>query len=288
MQSFAVLALVGAQSAMSQSLTSCGAAGDHLSNLQMSLSPDPIKRKWNRVPQAFTISASGDLDEDITGGTIIVNIAASAFGTSATVAKTVNFTLSDGLIKAGTGISLTVGPVQLPYLPSDAVANGTVKVTNAKGEPVVCVALNLNAPLLEAGRQQKLEEEPAVGNTSVCNQAGDHLQNITATDGADGSSTLTATLDEALTTFTINAGLRVAVLGVGYTVNVPIPVSYAPGFPAGDIRIWGKVLNNTQNHSNANGVISVTGKITATDANDEEIFCVNVGADQTSAGVIVV
>lgn len=101
--------------------------------------------------------------------------------------------------------------------------------------------------------------------------------------------TITATLDEALTTFTINAGLRIAVLGVGYIVNVPIPVSYSPGIPAGDIKIWGKVLNNTQKHLGVGSVISVTGKITATDANGEEILCVDVdAANQTSAGVIVV
>merc|ERR1711964_420566 len=111
----------------------------------------------------------------------------------------------------------------------------------------------------------KLEEKAAVGDATICSQAGDHLQNLVVTDGADGSSTVTGTFDEALATFNVNTALTVSILGVGYTVNVPIPVSYAPGIPAGDIKIWTsapKVLRNTQKRLGLGDVVTVTGKIT--------------------------
>jgi len=283
MKSFAVLAFAGLQISWGQSISSCGNPGDHASNLQLSISPDPIGRG-----KAFSVHVGGDLDEDITAGSIALDITASILGQDlSTITEALDFKLSDGLIKKVTGLAVDVGPIKLPLLPGSAVVNGTIKIVNDKGEPVACVKLDLKAPLLDEGtklEETKMEELAPVSGLTICSKSTDHIKNLKIDEAADTSVTITGTIDEVITGFTVNAALKVKIGPIPYTVNFPVPVKLTKfQNPVDDFSIYVSAPKGVK--STLNAIISVTGEITATDSKGEEILCLDIG-DTTKAIVV--
>lgn len=280
---FVVLALAGLEIASGQSVSNCGASGDHFQNVQYSISPDPIQRG-----KEFTVSVSGDLDEDVTGGNLDIDITAGAFGQSVDAKETLPFKLSDGLMKAAKGQIFKLGPIKIPSLPGSAVVNGTVKLSNAKGEAIACMKLDVNAPLFEEEQQvrENRNEPQASGNVTICSKDSDHIKNLKITAGDDSSTTIAGSLDELLTTFNVNAALKLKIGPIPYTVNFGVPVSYTPGVPAGDFQIFAgapKVLKTT-----LGDIISVSGEITAVDGNGEEILCLDIASTSATKPTNVV
>merc|ERR1712059_219628 len=145
-------------------VSSCGAAGDHFSNIKITLSPDPPK-----LGSPFSFDMEGDLDELTDGGNAVVDLNIRALGIiNEPVKVTAPFTYSPGVPSGHSKIS--VGPVNLPKipLPGGITVTGTVKVTNAKQEPVTCVQLNLNVGASEV-QPVALKDTPVTD----CTQASD-------------------------------------------------------------------------------------------------------------------
>ena len=161
-----------------QSVTSCGGPGDHLQNVTIALTPDPIVKG-----QTLTIKAEGTLDEDTPTLTrcarcpslpchdralartahspdappmltrslpptlpSILDLSIEALGiihSSATGA--LPLTITPGA-QAGP-FGLTIGPIAPPTnIPGKVVVTGTVHVVNGKGEAVMCLKFDLTIP----------------------------------------------------------------------------------------------------------------------------------------------
>jgi len=118
-------------------IANCGKASDHLKNLQITLDP-PAPAKGKNL----TVTTSGDTDEDISSGVASVSI-------NLVIAKIeldIPFSISPAVPKV-TGMKATVGPMLLPKIPLIPNVQGSIKVTEQKGEEVTC--LNFNLPVEE-------------------------------------------------------------------------------------------------------------------------------------------
>lgn len=269
--------------AAAQSVSSCGGPTDHLSNVKIAISPDPISRGT-----PFTFTMTGTLDEDLVGGSLAVDLELKALGIiDKAVKKTITYSLSPGLRKGDQKI--VVGPIQLPSEPGAASITGQVHLTNTKGEPVSCVNLNLQVPAMAAAALEAEPLEPVAMvaafpgpvSASLCAKPTDHLKNVhSSTSGAQ--TTLTATLDEDLTTITANLDLSIHALFVHLPLKLSIPVSYSPGFQKAD---WTIVSSETGAEAAlAAPPVSVTGQVVVNDGKNEEVTCVSL--DETAALVV--
>jgi hypothetical protein len=223
-QILAVAVLVA--SAYSQSISNCGGSSDHLQNVVMKVTPDPPVKG-----QPLTLSFSGTLDEDFTGGSVEVDLQIKALNIIDKAVKTsAPFSFTPGLPKGPQ--SITVGPFSLPSnVPGSAVIKGTVKLVNAKNEPVSCSTLNLDLPAME--------ETPApttadVGGVS-CGQPSDHLKNVDiSSDG--GVLKVSGSLDEAITKASVNVDLKIHEV-FSIPIKLTIPFTLSPGIPKGDFKL---------------------------------------------------
>jgi len=139
--------------AFAASVTNCGGPQDHLSNVVISLVPDPIA---SSAP--FTLTVSGVLDEDHVGGTLNVDLDVKALEViNEAVQKQIKYTISPCIPKGD--VKIVIGPVTLPAEPAGATVMGKVILTDTQGHAVACVALDLSIPALEEARQQVALEE---------------------------------------------------------------------------------------------------------------------------------
>lgn len=257
----------------SASVESCGAAGDHLSNIKISISPDPIQKA-----QPFTLAFSGDLDEALEGGTVFADLHVSALGVIKKDISNIStpFTVSPGVTKGPQ--SFSVGPISLPKdLPGDAIVKGKVRMTNAKGEPVACLSLDLTVPAL--GDKDTVDAVSVVApKTSGCgDKASDHLKNMKIDKSADNVTTITGDLDEALTKMSVVADLKVKISFFNIPVQLTIPISYSPGIPQGSLKITGGPVNNPALQDlQVAGAPEISGTVKFNDGNSEEVACVDV------------
>lgn len=263
--------------AASQSISSCGGPKDHLSNVHIALSPDPLSRG-----SPFTLTITGSLDEDIVGGTVAVDLEVKALGVvDKTIKDTITYSLSPGLRKGDQKI--VVGPVSLPRDPGQAVLKGQVRLANTKGEPITCVQLNLDVPVLA---EPEAEEVPAADlpvSASLCSKPTDHLKNIKSSK-AGTQTTITATLDEDLTSFTANVDLSVHALFVHIPIKLSIPISYSPGVQKADWTIVGSTESADNGYSKM--PVSVTGQVVVKDAQNEEVTCISLSSSETADVVV--
>eukprot|EP00929_Paragymnodinium_shiwhaense_P039980 TRINITY_DN20914_c0_g1_i2.p1 TRINITY_DN20914_c0_g1~~TRINITY_DN20914_c0_g1_i2.p1 ORF type:complete len:314 (-),score=68.07 TRINITY_DN20914_c0_g1_i2:434-1375(-) len=226
--------------APSTSITSCGGASDHLKNVCIQLSPEPITKG-----APFTLSFSGDLDEDLDGGEANLDLDVTALGgvIDEKVKKTSPFTLSPAAKKGNQNI--VIGPVTLPNEPGAGKVTGKVSITNSKKEPVACVNLNLEIPgqmdkeaiawtnFFEktAGDKTLQSASPSAADpVTSCTQPGDHLKNFNlATTG--GVTTISGTFDEDVAKTTVDIDLVVEKFIVKVPLKMTIPtVIYLVGY----------------------------------------------------------
>lgn len=263
--------------AASQSVSSCGGPKDHLSNVKITLSPDPLSKGT-----PFTFTMTGSLDEDLVGGALAADLEVKAMGmVDKTVKQTITFSLSPGLRKGDQKI--VVGPVQLPRDPGQVVLKGQVRITNTKGEPVSCVLLNLDVPLLA---EKQTEETPMTAqplSASLCSKPTDHLKNIKSSKSGK-QTTVTATLDEDLTTVTANLDLTVHALFVHVPLKLSIPITYSPGLQKGDWTIVGSTESDDTGY--AAPPVSVTGQVVVNDGQNQEVTCISLN-EGASADLVV-
>jgi len=261
--------------AQSQSVTSCGAAGDHFSNVKITLSPDPPE-----LGQPLNFKMEGDLDKALTGGNAIVDLNIKALRI---INEPVNvsspFTYSPGVVSGHS--TITVGPVNLPklYLPGGVDVTGTVKITNTKKEPVACIQLDLKV----GGASDTSALEQAQGMVdgspvSDCTKASDHMKNFNFSDDTTGMTTITGTLDEDLDTINVAADLSIKIPLVPLPeIKLNVPASISPVVKKGDLKITvGPVASAAPANSGIN--VTVNGNIKVNDGNTEEIVCLQIGS----------
>jgi hypothetical protein len=262
--------------ARSQSLSSCGAAGDHFKDVKITLSPDPINKGT-----PFTIDVSGNLDTEITAMNFDIDLHIKALGIIDEPVKVSSpFSISPGLVAGPQKVS--IGPLSLPSLPGSLEVVGTVKMTNDKKEPVACINLNLNVPAEET---KDLQVEGS--NVSVCSGASDHLHNLAWTTSSDQVTTITGTLDEAVTKLAVNVDLKLSVGVLPIPIKLAVPVSYSPGLAKGDLKITvGPPPSQPQLKSFID--VDVTGTIKLNDGASEEITCLSLTKADAQPNLVTV
>merc|ERR1712216_295050 len=150
--------------------------------------------------------------------------------------------------------------------------------------------LDLNVPAESTEVEEEEEESTEVASSiggstvSVCSAASDHLHDLKWTT-TSGVTTVTGSLDEAVTKATAVADLTVKVGFLSHKVDLTIPVSYSPGFVKGDVKI---VAGPATKPSLAKSLIDVdvTGTVKINDASSSEIACLSIAkAVQTEPNV---
>lgn len=259
-----------------QSISSCGASGDHLSGVKVTLSPDPVVKG-----KPFTIELSGNLDASLSEMIADVDLTIKALGVvDKSVKQKSPFSISPGLVAGAQ--SVIIGPLTLPSLPGDVSMAGTIKVANDKKEQVACTKLNLNLP---AESDADAETNAEVGATlrgskaSICSAPSDHLHNLTASSAA-GVTTITGSLDEAVTKMVANLDLKVHLSFITHAIKMAIPISYAPGLVKGDLKI---TAGPTQAMQQSNIDVDVTGTVKIDDGASQELACLSLTPAEGSA-----
>jgi len=262
------------------SISSCGSPSDRMSNVTVSLSPDPIKKG-----DGFTITVTGMLDKILDSFNVAAKLDVKLLGLiNEKVDKTIPIKMSPGL--AAGAQNLVIGPVNLPAdIPGSADVDGTVTIADNAGKQVACVSLAMHVPAARALDDPLLERsfEPAdtfVKAASNCGKSTDHLKNI-AVSGSGGVSTFTGTLDEDLTKVSVDVDLTIKALFVKIPLKLNVPIVYTPGIKQG-------ALSVSAGPAKAGSVsaeiawppskvkVEVTGTVQANDGNSEEIACLKI------------
>lgn len=291
------------------SVTSCGGPGDLLSDVQITLTPDPMQKG-----RSFTMDVSGMLGDELMEGNVEVNLDVKALKViDEKVAKSASFHVSPGLAKGPQ--RLVVGPVTLPELPGAVVVSGKVHFTDKAGAPVACIALDLNVPAsaaevvefpqalsredLVVKVQQQLSnlgstlgslslQKPSqhlvpVRDVSNCAKASDHLKDLKV-ENSGGMTNITGTLDEELTKISADVDLKLEVSILHYPVKLTVPISYAPGIPKGPFAMSfgpAKALAEQKPVAWPKPKVSIEGTVKVNDANSEEVACMQITKDDS-------
>ena len=262
----------GDPGALSQSVKSCGGPNDHLKNPIIKLTPDPIVRGGS-----LTIEASGTLDEVITDFNSDVELNIVALGiVHVSVKGGVPLSISPGAAKGP--LSFKVGPFSLPkHIPGSAVVKGQVRVVNGKNEPVMCIDLDMNVPAMEneeALAPMQVDSPPLTAITS-CGKPTDHMPDIQMTTSG-GVMTMAGTLDEVVTTASIDLDVSVKVLFVKVPLKLSIPFATSPGLiNKGAIKT---TIGPSTIKISPNVKATLKGTVTMNDGKGQEIVCLNVDA----------
>jgi len=279
MKLFALIVLACiVREAQSQSVKSCGGASDHLKNAVFSVSPDPIDKS-----KPLTITATGNLDEAMTAGKFDVNLQIKALGiVNEPVSTSAPFTLAPGI---PTGAQkFVIGPFTLPKIPGSVSVSGNVTAVDGKGEPVFCLALDLNLGSSEENIPSSLLpflEYPALPEASPvsdCSADSDHLHNRSLTQ-AGGVTTVSGDLDEDVSAGTVNVDLNVQVLFIKIPINMNIPFSLSPGLLKGAIKATVGPAGSSLLVAPIDQPeikVKVTGTVKANDDKSSEIVCLKI------------
>jgi hypothetical protein len=283
MKSAAVLALVGG--VQSQSVSSCGAAGDHFSNVKITLSPDPPV-----LGQPFSATVEGDFDEVFAGGDANIDLNVKALGIiNEPVKVSYPFTYSPGIASGHS--TITVGPVNLPSipLPGGVDVTGTVKLVDTKKEPVACINMDLKiggASETSAVAAPEAKSTSAASPVTDCTKATDHMKNFKFATDASGVTTVTGTLDEDVAKVNVGVDLNIKVPLVPIPeIKLTVPASISPAIKQGDQKI---TVGPAASETAANPTpVTVSGNVKVNDGNSEEIVCLQISSSETDSTVVV-
>lgn len=261
----------------SQSVSDCGSAGDHLSSVKVTLSPDPIAKG-----KPFTIDLSGNLDANISEMNAEIDLTLKALRIIDEPLKLSSpFSISPGLVAGAQSVS--IGPLTLPSLPGDVDLAGTIRITNNKKEPVTCMKLSLKVPAESDGDAEPNAEVDASvrgSDVSICSAPSDHVHKL-AESTAAGVTTITGSLDEGVTKFVANLDLQVHLSIISHSIKMAIPISYSPGLVKGDLKITAGPMQKNLQESNVD--VDVTGKIKIDDGASQELVCLSLSQAEGSA-----
>lgn len=263
------------------SISNCGGPKDIFQVSKLTLAPDPVARR-----EPFTITAIGKLSKAFSGGTVShdLDLKVSAFGkTIAQEWKNSTLLGLDPVVPAG-AVKLIVGPTELPLIPGSIALSGRYTIVDEDGAAVACVALDVQTPLAafaEVAQPDERHEQAEPSEPASCREPGDHLRNVSVARSEDGWTQTTYTFDEAITTLTAEASLKVYMGSLPLTIKMNVPVLYEPGIPKGDVKVRTKPAPSSQAVP-AIGALSdppaahVVGNIVVVDGKREEITCVHV------------
>ena len=115
----------------------CSGADAHVKNRVLDVEPPTIKKGT-----VFTVHSTADLDEDVSSGSmdLQINLSLFSFGISSP------FSISSPLKASHSDI--TVGPIKLPSIPLIPNAKGSIKLADSSAEELICY--NFNIPVAEA------------------------------------------------------------------------------------------------------------------------------------------
>merc|ERR1712048_50249 len=145
---------------------------------------------------------------------------------------------------------------------------------------VACLDLNLVIPKILGE-----EEEPALesSRTDCGDLSNDHITNIQTDTDAEGVSTTTMDLDEALDYVNLKVDLSVKaplVPAVGFQLS-KLPISLTPAIPAGQLKFVGYPSDSEE----PNDIVDVTGSLIPEDTNGDEVTCVAFGDSADAVSV---
>lgn len=264
--------------AHSQSVKSCGSPSDHFKNASFSVNPDPIDKN-----KPLTITGTGTLDELIQGGSLNIDLNIKALGIiNEPVKKTAPFSLSPGL-PAGPQ-KLVIGPFNLPKIPGSADITGKITGMDSQGQPVFCVALDINAISDEvpspSASEAILLPQVGAGPISDCGSSSDHLKNRTVSD-TGGVLKASGDLDEAVASGEVDVNLEVKVSFFKIPIVTNVPFTISPAIAQGPLKLSiGPAKDASESEvASPNIKVKVDGTVKITDSKKEEIACVAVNVD---------
>jgi len=262
-----VLAASLIAAAGADSISSCGAAGDHLQIKTISLDADASGGPKKGEP--FSIVVEGTLDEDHVGGHVDVDLNLNALGViKEPITAATKYDFLPGLAKGD--VKLNIGPVTFPKsIPGSFEISGTVKIQNPASEQVSCVELALKIPSI-------IEDKLELGESASadCTTATDHIKNIVSTTDASGVTTTTMDVDEDLSVIKVSGAISVKPpLLPAIKVDIPeVPISFSPAMPSGQF----KFVDYGDESPAGNDVVDVTGQVKLTDGNGEQLTCIAI------------
>jgi hypothetical protein len=272
----------------SQSVKSCGGAKDHMKNMKVKLSPDPVQKG-----KPLTVDVSGDLDEDIAAGSVNVDLSITALGVIHSSVKQVTpFSQTPAMPKGP--FKLSIGPSTIPNLPGSVVVQGQVHLVDGKDEAVFCLDLNIHVggTMADNSTHEELKVEdgshataPSVNSVASCSKATDHLKGASISSSG-GVTSIKGTLDESLSKLSVNLDVNIKVLFVSIPLKMKIPLSISPPFPQG---VFGLTMGPISGTISPDPHAHVKGTAVLDDGNAEEVACLklDVVSEDTATKVIV-
>jgi hypothetical protein len=261
---FRSVAVVSAAAGVAaDSFTNCASADAHLTNFEITSSPDPP------VPgQDVTFTVKGALDKQVTGGEATISVKAGPINFPLTVPFTNN---APGTFVAGEGGTITVGPFTYPNInvPLIKTVNGKVEVKDQDGEEVSCVSFSLpsysaTAPASEVGDAPFVD--CAGSDAHVKNKVLD-VEPPTIKKGVPFTVRGAGDLDEDLANVVAAVSVDLSL----FSLDMSIPVSVDPPVKAShaDLTVGPITMPSIPLIPNAKGSIKVS------DGNAEEVICYN-------------
>jgi len=253
--------------ALAGSLSSCGGASDHLSNVAISLSPDPIQHGHQ-----FTLEFSGDLDEDLNELVADVELDVKVLSIiNKKVSSKGSVALSPALPKGP--VRLTVGPVTLDTgsVPGSIGLGGTIQVNNGKGEPVLCVKLDMDVPVLETS---------ALQSTHTCGNSTGHISDLTFTQDSAGVTTISGAIDEPVIDSALDLHMTLKEWWLKIPISISTKIHFAPGIPKGPFKI---VATPDTSLTSSNLGVEVYGDAEWRDGNNDQLGCLEWDDNEVDA-----
>jgi len=222
------------------------------------------------------------MDEDHVGGTADVDLEIKALRiVDKTVKSESSYTLSPGLVKGAQ--RLVIGPMTLPQDPGEASLKGQVSIKNTKGEPVACVALDIQVPLFENEASEIADEVEGIAS---CGTSTDHLKNVSESTSG-GVTTVTGSLDEDLSSIMANVDVTLRALFVKVPLKLQIPISFSPAISKGDLKLTVKTVGErSEVEETSKSPVQVQGKVVIDDAKNQQVTCLSV-SEKTSSEIVV-
>jgi len=261
-----VLAASLIAAAAADSISSCGAAGDHLQVTTISLDADASGGP--KKGQPFNIVVEGTMDEDHVGGHVDVDLNLNALGLiQEPITAATKYDFLPGVAKGD--VKLNIGPVIFPEsIPGSFEISGTVKIQNPNTEQVACIELALKIPTI-------IEDKHELGEAASadCTTATDHIKNIISTTDASGVTTTTMDVDEDLSIIKVTGDISVKPpLLPAIKVTIPeVPISFTPAISSGQLKFV-----DYGDESPASNAIAVTGQVKLADGNGEQLTCIAI------------
>jgi len=222
------------------------------------------------------------MDEDHVGGTADVDLEIKALRiVDKTLKSESSYTLSPGLVKGAQ--RLVIGPMTLPQDPGEASLKGQVSIKNTKGEPVACVALDIQVPLFENEASEIADEVEGIAS---CGSSTDHLKNVSESTSG-GVTTITGSLDEDLSSIMANVDVTLRALFVKVPLKLQIPISFSPAISKGDLKLTVKTVGEkSEVEETSKSPVQVQGKVVIDDAKNQQVTCLSV-SEKTSSEIVV-